>query len=191
MSGVSLPIMSVAGKGNVGIASSMPLVSLAKDLGTGNEPMQRALALSFLVATAVIHRIGKAPTMCSCEVAASMGVATGAVLLQGGTEEQVEIAIQNLIPNVFGVVCDGAKLACALRMASGTAIALDAAEMALKGVRLANNQGVLDKTADDSIDFLGDFALNDMITSDKKLEAKMMEKRRIFPLTTFTDRQKQ
>ena len=63
--------------------------------------------------------------------------------------------------------------------------------MALKGVRLANNQGVLDKTADDSIDFLGDFALNDMITSDKKLEAKMMEKRRIFPLTTFTDRQKQ
>ena len=191
MSGVSLPIMSVAGKGNVGIASSMPLVSLAKDLGTGNEPMQRALALSFLVATAVIHRIGKAPTMCSCEVAASMGVATGAVLLQGGTEEQVEIAIQNLIPNVFGVVCDGAKLACALRMASGTAIALDAAEMALKGVRLANNQGVLDKTADDSIDFLGDFALNDMIASDKKLEAKMMEKRRIFPLTTFTDRQKQ
>lgn len=190
MSGVPLPIMSVGGKGNVGIASSMPIVCLAKDLEASDESLQRALALSFLMATAVIHRIGKAPTMCSCEVAATMGVASGAVLLQGGTEEQVEIAIQNLIPNVFGVVCDGAKLACALRMASGAGMALDAAELALKGVRLANNQGVLDKTADDSINFLGDFALNDMLESDMRLEAKMMEKRKIFPLMTFADRQK-
>ncbi|WP_071431414.1 L-serine ammonia-lyase, iron-sulfur-dependent, subunit alpha [Angelakisella massiliensis] len=191
MSGVPLPIMSVGGKGNVGIASSMPLISLAKDLGSKQEDLQRALVISSLLATAVIHRIGKAPTMCSCEVAATMGVAVGAVLLQGGTEQQAENAIQNLIPNVFGVVCDGAKLACALRMASGTAMALDAAELALKGVRLANNQGVLDINADASIDFLGDFALNDMLESDKKLEAKMMEKRKIFPLMTFTDRQKQ
>lgn len=190
MSGVSLPIMSVGGKGNVGIASSMPIVCLAKDLNADNESLQRALAMSFLVATAVIHRIGKAPTMCSCEVAAALGVASGAVLLQGGTEAQVEVAIQNLIPNVFGVVCDGAKLACALRMASGSGMALDAAELALKGVRLANNQGVLDKTADDSINFLGDFALNDMLESDIRLETKMMEKRKIFPLMTFTDRQK-
>lgn len=190
MSGVPLPIMSVGGKGNVGIASSMPIVCLAKDLNSGNEKMQRALALSFLMATAVIHRIGKAPTMCSCEVAATMGVAAGAVLLQGGTEEQVEIAIQNLIPNVFGVVCDGAKLACALRMASGSGMALDAAALALKGVRLANNQGVLDKSADASIDFLGEFALNDMLESDRRLEERMMEKRKIFPLMTFADRQK-
>ena len=168
----------------------MPVVCLAKDLGADDESLQRALALSFLMATAVIHRIGKAPTMCSCEVAATMGVASGAVLLQGGTEAQVEIAIQNLIPNVFGVVCDGAKLACALRMASGAGMALDAAELALKGVRLANNQGVLDKSADDSINFLGDFALNDMLESDMRLEAKMMEKRKIFPLMTFADRQK-
>ena len=110
------------------------------------------MALSCLVAIAVIHRIGKAPTMCSCEVAASMGVAAGTTLLLGGTEAQVEIAIQNLIPNVFGVVCDGAKLACALRM--------------------------------------GDFALNCMNDSDERLCEKLMEKREIFPLMTFNDRQK-
>ena len=190
MSGVSLPIMSVGGKGNVGIATSMPLISLAKDLGSKHEDLVRALVASSLLGTAVIHRIGKAPTMCSCEVAATMGVAVGSVILQGGTEQQAENAIQNLIPNVFGVVCDGAKLACALRMASGTAMALDAAELALKGIRLANNQGVLDVNADASIDFLGEFALNDMLDSDHKLEAKMMQKRKIFPLMTFTDRQK-
>lgn len=191
MSGVNLPIMSVGGKGNVGVASTMPIVSLAKDMNATEEQLQRALAMSVLVAIAVIHRIGKAPTMCSCEVAASMGVAAGATLLFGGDEKAVEVAIQNLIPNVFGVVCDGAKLACALRMATSTGAAIDAARLAAKGVRLANNQGVLAESADASIDFLGDFALNSMLESDLELNRKMGEKRKIFPLMTFTDRQKQ
>lgn len=191
MSGVSLPIMSVGGKGNVGVASSMPIISLARDLGKSEEEMIRALTLSTLVAIAVIQRIGKAPTMCSCEVAAALGVSAGATLLLGGDEAKVEIAMQNFIPNVFGVVCDGAKLACALRMATATGAALDAANLAVKGVRLANNQGVLDVDIDASIDFLGDFALNCMLESDMALNRKMMEKRKIFPLMTFTDRQKQ
>lgn len=191
MSGVSLPIMSVGGKGNVGVASSMPIISLARDLGKSEEEMIRALTLSTLVAIAVIQRIGKAPTMCSCEVAAALGVSAGATLLLGGDEAKVEIAMQNFIPNVFGVVCDGAKLACALRMATATGAALDAANLAIKGVRLANNQGVLDVDIDASIDFLGDFALNCMLESDMALNRKMMEKRKIFPLMTFTDRQKQ
>ena len=191
MSGVSLPIMSVGGKGNVGVASSMPIISLARDLGKSEEEMIRALTLSTLVAIAVIQRIGKAPTMCSCEVAAALGVSAGATLLLGGDEAKVEIAMQNFIPNVFGVVCDGAKLACALRMATATGAALDAANLAVKGVRLANNQGVLDVDIDASIDFLGDFALNCMLESDMALNRKMMDKRKIFPLMTFTDRQKQ
>lgn len=191
MSGVNLPIMSVGGKGNVGVASSMPIVSLAEDRGASEEEMLRALTLSTLVAIAVIQRIGKAPTMCSCEVAAAMGVAAGATLLMGGDEAKVEVAMQNFIPNVFGVVCDGAKLACALRMATATGAALDAATLAVKGIRLANNQGVLDVNIDASIDFLGDFALNCMLESDMALNRKMMEKRKIFPLMTFSDRQKQ
>ena len=191
MSGVNLPIMSVGGKGNVGVASSMPIISLARDLGKSEEEMLRALTLSTLVAIAVIQRIGKAPTMCSCEVAAALGVSAGATLLMGGDEAKVEIAMQNFIPNVFGVVCDGAKLACALRMATATGAALDAAKLAIKGVRLANNQGVLDVDIDASIDFLGDFALNCMLESDMALNRKMMEKRNIFPLMTFTERQKQ
>lgn len=189
MSGVSMPIMTVGGKGNVGIASSVPIISLARDLQSDNEVLLRSLVISFLVAIAVIHRIGKAPTMCSCEVAAALGVTAGTVFLKGGTERQVEMAIQNLIPNVFGVVCDGAKLACALRMASSTGIAIDSAELALKNIRLANNQGVLDINADASIDFLGDFALNAMVSSDNELSRRMMKKRKIFPLATMEDRQ--
>jgi L-cysteine desulfidase len=188
MYGEAKTIMSVGGKGNVGIAVTMPIVSLAKDMEASDEQLVRALALSCIMAIAVIHRIGKAPTMCSCEVAASMGVASGIVLLKGGTAKQAEMAIQNLIPSVFGVVCDGAKPACALRLASSTGIALDAAALALKGIQLAKNQGVLDENADASVDFLGDFALNAMIESDKELCARMMNKRKIFPLQSIKDR---
>lgn len=191
MSGVNLPAMSCANKGNVGIAASMPLVSLARDLGKTDEEMQRALALSYLMAIAVIHRIGKSPAMCSCMVAACLGVAAGTALLQGGTEEQVEITIQNTIPSVFGVVCDGAKLACALRLSSSAGIAMEAANLALAGIRLANNQGVLDVSADASIDFLGKTALYGMVDSDRELSRQIFEKRNIFPLMTFADRQKQ
>ena len=75
-------------------------------------------------------------------------------------------------------------------MASSTGIAIDAARLAVKNIRLANNQGVLAANADASIDFLGDFALNCMNDSDKRLCEKLMEKREIFPLMTFNDRQK-
>ena len=191
MSGVNYPAMSCANKGNVGIAASMPLVSLARDLSIPDEKLQRAMTLSYLIAIAVIRRIGKCPSMCSCEVAASLGVAAGSVLLRDGSEKQVEIAIQNTIPSIFGVVCDGAKLACALRISSGTGIALEAGNLALKGVRIANNQGVLAPTADESIELLGRTALFGMVDSDRDLCRQLFDKRRIFPLMTFAERQQQ
>ena len=129
--------------------------------------------------------------MCSCEVAACLGVAAGATLMRKGTYEQIAVAMQNTIPNVFGVVCDGAKLACALRISSGTGIALECSELALKGVRIANNQGVLGKTVDDSIEIIGKTALYAMVSSDRDLCKLLFEKRHIFPLTSFEDRQKQ
>lgn len=191
MSGVNLPAMTCGNKGNVGVATSMPLVSMAKDLGKDDETLWRALAMSSLVAIAVIHRIGKSPAMCSCEVAASLGIAAGTIVLHGGTLEQVEIAIQNTVPSLFGCVCDGAKLACAMRISSGTGIAIEAATLALKGVRLAFNQGVLSTSADETINMLGRTASEGMIDSDRALAQELWAKRKIFPLMTFTDRQKQ
>lgn len=191
MSGINLPAMSCANKGNVGLAASLPIISLAQDEGIGTEQLMRALILSYLVAISIIRRIGKSPSMCSCEVAAALGTAAGAVLLHGGTELQVEQAIQNTIPSVFGVVCDGAKLACALRISSGTGIALEAADMALHDVHLANNQGVLDKTADDSINLLGHTALFSMVDSDRDLCRQLFAKRHTLPLMTFAQRQLQ
>lgn len=191
MSGVNRPAMSCANKGNVGIAASIPIVVQARELGLGDEAMQRGIALSYCLAIAIIHRIGKDPSMCSCEVAAAIGVAAGTVLLHGGTQQQVENAIQNTIPNIFGVVCDGAKLACALRISSGTGIGIEAANLALAGVRLANNQGVLAANADESINMIGHTALYAMVDSDRELSRQIFAKRKPFPLMRFEDRQKQ
>lgn len=190
MSGINSPAMSCGNKGNVGIAASLPLVSLARDLKLPEEKLLRAIACSYLTAIAMIHRIGKSPAVCACEIAACLGVASGAVLLQGGTAEQADNAIQIVIPSMFGVVCDGAKLACALRISSGTGVALEAADLALAGVRIASNQGVLGHNADESIDLIGHSALFGMVDSDRELGRQLYAKRKIFPLESFEERQK-
>ena len=191
MSGYNSPAMSCGNKGNVGLAASLPLISLARDMNLEEGQLLRAIALSYLSAISVIYRLGKSPAMCSCEVAACIGIAAGATFLQGGTYEQVENAISCAIPNIFGVVCDGARLACAMRISSGTSVALEAATLALAGVRFPNNQGVLAKNADESIDLLGKFGLFSMVDSDRELGKLLFEKRKPFPLVSFTDRQKQ
>ena len=191
MSGANSAAMTCANKGNVGIAASMPLVSLAKDFDLPEIDLLRGIAMSYMVAISVIHRIGKAPSMCSCEVAAALGISAGATLMRGGSYEQVAIAMQNTVPNVFGVVCDGAKLACALRISSGTGIAIECSDLALKGVRIANNQGVLGHTIDETIDIIGHTALKAMVSSDRELSRMIFDKRKIFPLMTFEERQKQ
>lgn len=191
MSGANHPAMTCANKGNVGIAASMPLVSLAKDFELDERALLRGVAMSYMVAIAIIHRIGKAPSMCSCEVAAALGVAAGATLMRGGSYEQVATALQNTVPNVFGVVCDGAKLACALRISSGTGIAIECSDLALQGIRIANNQGVLGRTVDETIDIIGHTALRAMVSSDRELSRMIFAKRQIFPLMTFEERQKQ
>ena len=191
MSGVNHPAMSCGNKGNVGIAASLPIVSLAKDLQITEERMLRSVALSYLTAISVIHRIGKSPAVCSCEIAACLGITTGATYLQGGTVEQINNAVQCAIPSMFGVVCDGARLACALRISSGTGVALEAADLALAGVRIANNQGVIDWNADKSIDLIGHTALFGMVDSDRELGRQLFKKRKIFPLQSFDERQKQ
>ncbi len=191
MSGANYAAMTCANKGNVGIAASMPLVSLAKDFEIAEMDLLRGIAMSYMVAISIIHRIGKAPSMCSCEMAAALGISAGATLMRGGSYEQIGIAMQNTVPNVFGVVCDGAKLACALRISSGTGIAVECSNLALQGVRIANNQGVLGSTIDETIDIIGHTALRAMVSSDRELSKMIFAKRKIFPLMTFEDRQKQ
>lgn len=169
MIGYALPAMSCATSGNVGITASLPLISLAEDLGSSDEALMRALTLSFLMTICVKNRIGRVSSMCACVTAASQGIAAGAALLLGGDLACVDRAINNTLVNIFGVVCDGARVACALKLSSAAGIALECAMLAKDGVVTPANEGVVGKNADDSLNFMGDFAQHGLAGSDLAL----------------------
>lgn len=169
MVGYSLPAMSCATSGNVGITASLPLISLAEDLNSSEEELLRALAMSFLMTICVKNRIGRVSSMCACVTAASQGIAAGAAMLLGGNLSCVDRAINNTIVNIFGVVCDGARVACALKLSSAAGIALECAMLAKDGVVTPANEGVIGSNADDSLNFMGDFAQHGMADSDLSL----------------------
>lgn len=169
MAGYSMPAMSCATSGNVGLTASLPLISMAEDLGSSEEELLRALAMSFLVTICVKNRIGRVSSMCACVTAASQGVAAGAAMLLGGDLACIDRAVNNTVVNIFGVVCDGARLACALKLASAAGTAIECAMLAKDGVMTPANEGVIASDADASLDFMGDFAQHGMAGSDLAL----------------------
>ena len=169
MEGFSLPVMSCATSGNVGLTASLPLISMAEDLNASEEQLLRALAMSFLMTICVKNRIGRVSSMCACVTAASQGVAAGASMLLGGDLACIDRAINNTVVNIFGVVCDGARLACALKLSSAIGIAIECAMMAKDGVMTPADQGIVGSDADDTLNFMGDFAQHGMAGSDLAL----------------------
>lgn len=178
MAGISRPAMSCATSGNVGITASLPLISIAEDLNVSEELLLRALAMSFLVTICVKNRIGRVSSMCACVTAASQGIAAGVCILRGGDLAAVNRAINTTLVNVFGVVCDGARLACAMKLASAAGIAMECAEIALDGYETPPCEGVCGESADDSLNFMGSFAQNGMKASDMALCKALYEKRK-------------
>ena len=150
--------MSCATSGNVGLTASLPLISMAEDLNASEEQLLRALAMSFLMTICVKNRIGRVSSMCACVTAASQGVAAGASMLLGGDLAGIDRAINNTVVNIFGVVCDGARLACALKLSSAIGIAIECAMMAKDDVMTPADQGIVGSDADDTLNFMGDFA---------------------------------
>lgn len=179
MSGKGLAAMSCATSGNVGITASLPLLAVAEAYGKNREDLLRALSLSYLLTIYIKSHIGRASAMCACVVGASSGIAAGTAFLLGGSLSQVEMAIQNTIPNFFGVLCDGARVACALKLSTAIGAAIECAYFALGNVVLPANQGVLGKTADESIAFLGKMGKEGMIETDKALCKAMYGKNHV------------
>ncbi len=176
MIGYPLPAMSCATSGNVGITASLPLISMAEDMNCTEEQLLRALAMSFLMTICVKNRIGRVSSMCACVTASSQGIAAGATMLLGGDLACIDRAVNNTIVNIFGVVCDGARLACALKLASAAGIAIECSILAVDGVETPLNEGVIGRNADMSLNFMGKFAQTGMAESDLALCRALYEK---------------
>ena len=154
MAGCTLAAMSNSGSGNQGITVTMPVIAYSIKYGTTDEQLARALVLSHLVAIHIKGYLGKLSALCGC-VIASTGSACGLVYLRGGDYEQVCSAIKNMIGNITGMVCDGAKVGCAMKVASGVSCALQSAVLAREGMCISEHDGIIEKDIEKTIQNLG------------------------------------
>ncbi|MBR2608671.1 MAG: serine dehydratase subunit alpha family protein [Bacteroidales bacterium] len=154
MAGCTLAAMSNSGSGNQGITVTMPVIAYSLKYGTSDEQLARALVLSHLIAIHIKGYLGKLSALCGC-VIASTGSACGLVYLRGGDYEQVCAAIKNMIGNITGMVCDGAKEGCAMKVASGVSSALQSAVLAREGICISEHDGIIEKDIEKTIMNLG------------------------------------
>lgn len=168
MAGCTLPAMSNSGSGNQGITVTMPVIAYAEKYGVGDEGLARALILSHLVAIHIKGYLGKLSALCGC-VIASTGAACGIVRLRGGSYPEICSAIKNMIGNITGMVCDGAKVGCALKVASGVSCAIQSAVLALQGTCISSNDGIIEDDIEKTIRNLGQIGSVGMLTADNMI----------------------
>ena len=150
MGGAQVPVMSNSGSGNQGITATLPVVCFAEDIGASDEKLTRALALSNLTSIYIKQSLGRLSALCGC-VVASTGASAGLVHLMGGGFDEVCSAIKNMVANLTGMICDGAKPACALKITSGVSTALMSAMLALNGKCVSSQEGIVDDDIDKTV----------------------------------------
>ena len=144
MAGVKVPVMSNSGSGNQGIAATLPVWVFAKERLKTEEELARALMLSHLTVIYIKQSFGRLSPLCGCVVAAT-GSACGITWLLGGTYEQIVYAVKNMIANITGMICDGAKPSCSLKVATGVSTAVLSAMLAVEDEVVTPAEGIIDE----------------------------------------------
>ena len=176
MSGKKLSAMSCAKSGNVGIAASLPLVAVAEGLGKSREELIRAVCLSYFMTIYVKAHIGRLSAMCACAIAASIGVGAGTSFLMGDGLEQIGMTVKNLVGSIGGILCDGAKFGCAMKLSSAAGIAIESAQLAHEGVCIPDRDGLVCTSADETIAMLGRIAANGMLYTDEYMCKEIIDR---------------
>ena len=173
MAGCTLPALSNSGSGNQGITVSMPIIAYALKYGVKDEPLARALILSNLIAIHIKSYLGKLSALCGC-VVASTGSACGIVYLQGGGYDEICATIKNMAGSITGMVCDGAKIGCAMKVASGVSCAIQSAVLALQGTCIPSTDGIIEDDVEKTIKNVGRIGSAGMKTTDRMILDMML-----------------
>ena len=147
MAGAMIPVMSNSGSGNQGIAATLPVAVYADEVHASEEQTIRALALSHLTVIYIKQSLGRLSALCGCVVAAT-GSSCGITYLMGGGYEQAAAAVKNMIANLTGMICDGAKPSCAMKLTSGVSTAVLSAMMAMDGRCVSSVVGIIEEDVD-------------------------------------------
>lgn len=175
MSGAQMAVMTNSGSGNQGIAATMPVVVFAEDIQATEAKMARALALSHLTVIYIKQLLGRLSAHCGCVIAAT-GSACGITYLMGGGYEQICYAVKNQIAALTGMVCDGAKPSCSLKLSSAVSSAFQAALLAMDGISVASTDGIIESDVDKSIRNLADIGRDAMHEVDNIILKIMVNK---------------
>ena len=166
MAGAMVPVMSNSGSGNQGICATMPVVVFAEENHNTEEELIRALIISNLTAIYIKQSLGTLSALCGC-VVASTGSSCGITYLMGGNFEQISYSVKNMIANLTGMICDGAKPSCALKLTSGVSTAVMSAMLAMQHRYVTSQEGIIDEDVDKSIHNLTNIGKYGMDETDR------------------------
>ena len=166
MGGAMIPVMSNSGSGNQGICATNPVCVYAKENENTEEELIRGLMLSHLTAIYIKQSLGKLSALCGC-VVASIGSSCGITYLMGGGYERICYAVKNMIANLTGMICDGAKPSCSLKITSGVSTAMFSALLAMEGKCVTSEEGIVDDCVDKSIHNLTSIGADAMCATDE------------------------
>jgi L-cysteine desulfidase len=175
MGGAMIPVMSNSGSGNQGICATNPVCVYAKENENTEEELLRALMLSHLTAIYIKQSLGTLSALCGC-VVASIGSSCGITYLMGGDYTRICYAVKNMIANLTGMICDGAKPACSLKITSGVSTALLSALLAMEGKCVSPEEGIVDDSVDKSIHNLTSIGADGMGVTDEMVLNIMTQK---------------
>lgn len=175
MGGAPIAVMSNSGSGNQGITATMPVVSYATDINATEEQTVRALVLSHLTSIYIKQSLGRLSALCGC-VVASTGASAALVYLMGGGFAQVCAAIKNMVANLTGMICDGAKPACSMKISSGVSTSVMSAMLAMNGTCVSSGEGIISDDIDKTIRNLTSIGREAMQETDKLVLRIMVDK---------------
>lgn len=175
MGGAPIAVMSNSGSGNQGITATMPVVSFARDMNASEDQLIRALVLSHLTSIYIKQSLGRLSALCGC-VVASTGASAAIVYLMGGGYNEVCAAVKNMVANLTGMICDGAKPSCAMKISSGVSTAMMSAMLAMNGKCVTSAEGIVSDDVDRTIHNLTSIGREAMTETDRLVLSIMTSK---------------
>jgi len=176
MAGCFMPVMSSAGSGNHGITAIIPVAVCAKYLNKDVSELVKALAISHITTIYIKQFTGRLSSVCGCGVAAGVGAACGICYLLEGRDKEFENTIKNMVGDITGMVCDGAKPGCAIKLSTAAAAAYKAAMLAVRGVSVPCGNGIVGCDIEVTIRNLGIFSREGMKNADKTIIDIMLKR---------------
>ncbi|MBZ9689116.1 L-serine ammonia-lyase, iron-sulfur-dependent, subunit alpha [Clostridium estertheticum] len=185
MSGINLSVMSSNGSGNNGLTAILPLVAYKNKFNVDDEKLAKAVAISHIMNSYIKHYIGRLSALCACGVAAGTGAGIAIAWLMGANEDQIDGVIMNTLANTSGMICDGAKEGCALKLSTSASVAVQSAILAINDSIVPARNGIVAETAEETIANLGVLSSEGMNIADVvilKTMKKMQKELEVVPL---------